>query len=368
MPDLSQYTDKELESIANQPDLSSFTDDELIKIAGEELPKLPTLTQNLASIGIGAGTALGAGFGIAKGYKASAIGRNKLAGDLINSIIKPRHREFSFGKNPGQGIAQEGIWGLNINSIGNKVNKRLDELNSYVKGIYSLPENQIKAINLEQMLDPFYDALDKLSKAPETHQAKINEIYGIVKDLEGNIPKGINIKEVPLKTAYGIKKVVEGMQKWNVESTGDQIINSSLKQAYHNIDNAIDTVMPELKPANSRIANLISAKQAIKNRIEVLSRHEPDILDLANLPIKGTVGSTGFKSGLAKILSEKFGLIGKGVKKSVGLLSVFPTIFNAYNWSKDPEPYEKATYETLTGQELSPPGSLEREIELGRVI
>ncbi len=162
----------------------------------------PTQPSSLGSTLLGYGLgATGVGYGAYKGYQALAPQREQLAGNLINSIIKPRHKEFMFGKNPGLGVAKEGIWGINLESIGRKVDKRLTELNTYAKEFRSLPENQIKTVNLENTLDPFYDALNKLVKAPETHSAKINEIYGMVKDLEGNLPKGMNINEVPIETA-----------------------------------------------------------------------------------------------------------------------------------------------------------------------
>ena len=327
----------------------------------------------LTGLGLGAGVVGGVGYGAYKGYQALAPQRTKMAGGLINSIIKPRHKEYMFGKNPGQAIAQEGIWGTGIEGIGRKDEERLTQLNTYAKELRSLDVNKAKTVNFQKVLDPLYEALDEFSKAPKTHRAKINEVYRLVNDIEGNLPKEMDIKSVPVETAYGVKKVVEGMQKWNVESSGDHIMNSKLKQVYHNVDDAIDTAIPELKSTNSRMANLISAKQAIRNRMEVLSRQDPTSLgSLASLPIKATIGSTAVKSGMAKILAEKFGVVGKigqkvgGFgKKALPTLSVITSVFDAINFSKDPEAY---LYRMETGEELSPQGTQEREIQLGRIL
>lgn len=339
----------------------------------ETQPTSSNLGGILTGLGLGGGAVAGAGYGVRKGYQALAPQRTKMAGGLINSIIKPKHKEYMFGKNPGQAVAQEGIWGVGLEGIGRKVNERLTQLNTYAKELRSLDVNKTKTVNFQKVLDPLYEALDEFSKAPKTHRAKINEVYRAVSDIEGNLPKGIDINQVPVETAYGVKKVVEGMQKWNVESSGDHILNSKLKQVYHNVDNAIDTVIPELKSTNSRIANLISAKQSIKNRMEVLSRQDSTSLgNLASLPIKATIGSTAIKSGIAKILAEKFGVVGK-IGQKVGkvgrqalpTLSVVTSILDAVNFSQDPEAY---MYRMETGQELSPKGSEEREIQLGRLI
>ena len=153
------------------------------------------------------------------------------------------------------------------------------------------------------------------------------------------------------------------MQKWDVQSSADDMLNKALKKVYHNIDSSIDVTLPELKQVNSRISNLISAKTAIRNRAEILSKQDPTELgNLLNLPIKATIGSTAVKSGLAKILSEKFGM---AVKKIPTALMIGTSIFDAIKYSKDPEAY---TYQLETGEELAPKGSQEREIQTGRLI
>lgn len=366
--DLSQYSDEELESIANQPDLSAYSNEELLKIVGEETK--PT-TGLLKAFGMGAGgavTAGGAAFGIKKGYEALAPARTKMAGDLMNSIIKPRHKEYMFGKNPGKAMAQEGIWGTNIDSLGIKVGKRLTELSEYAKQLRSLSENTTKRVNLETILEPLTETLQDFNKAPLSNKGHINKINKIIQDIKGNIPEGANIKEVPLENAYGLKKVIENLQKWDVQSSADDKLNIALKKMYHNVDSSIDVVIPELKQVNSRIANLISAKNAIRNRAEILSRQDPTSLgNIVSLPIKGTVGSAAFKSGFAKILAEKFGIvgkvskiskeIGKAGKKAIPILGISTSIFDALKYSKDPEGY---MFQLETGQEMPPIGE-ERE-------
>jgi hypothetical protein len=311
------------------------------EVAGQQPQQIPKqqggLPQTLNNIGVGGGVVAGGllgAVGLAKGYEALAPARNKLAGELINSIIKPRHKEYMFGKNPGQAVAQEGIWGTNLESIGSKVNSRLNELNTYAKQLRSLENNKSKTVDFSGVLEPFSETLDRLRKAPETHGAKINNAMGMVKDIVSNLPEG-NLKEVPVETAYAIKKVAEDMQKWGVEDKADDLINKSLKQVYHNIDASIDTAIPELKPVNSRMSNLISAKTAIRNRLETLSKQDPtDLGHLISLPLKATVGSTGVKSGLAKILSEKFGLV---AKKGATMLGVYPMLSQAITMAQDPQ-------------------------------
>ena len=312
----------------------------------------PSLGSRLMGYGLGGAGAVGVAKGIQKVGEISAEPRTEIAGNMINSIIKPRHKDYSFGKNPGQGVAQEGIAGWNLKDIGNKVGKRLDELTTYAKEYRSLPEHQGKTVNLEKALDPFYEGLDELGKAPETHSAKINEIYGMVSDLEGNLPKGMSLKEVPIETAYGIKKIVQSMQKWGKESEGDNILNAKLKQVYHNVDAAVDEVLPELKGVNSRIANLISAKQAIRARAEVLSRQDPAKISSLLDAVPHLVSNTATKSGLAKILAEKFGGL---TKKGVSGVMAFAPVLSAIDASqKMQEAKKKGMYQIGSSGEIIP--------------
>src|SRR3990167_302608 len=270
----------------------------------------------LTAFGIGAGGVYGA----QKALEATAPARTNIAGNLMNSIIKPAHKQYMFGKNPGKGMAQEGIWGMSIEGLGNKVEQRLSQLNEYSKQIRSLSENQAKTVNLESMFEPLKNLSKEFSKAKLTNKAHLNKISNLVKDLRSNIPKELNIREMPLEAAYGLKKVVEGLQKWDVQSSADDMMN----------------------------------------RVEVLSKQSPEkLLNLVN-SIPNIVSNTATKSGLAKILSEKFGMITKGSVR--GLMTVAP-IIDAMKYAQDPEGY---LYQLERGQELPPKGSLEREYELGR--
>lgn len=339
---------------------SDFLTDKDFEQPGQSASDILNST-NITPGGVRAGVGtVGALYGLGKGYEALAPQRTKIAGKLIDSIIKPRHKDFLFGKNPGKGVAQEGIWGINLNSIGKQIDKRLGELNLYSKELRSLDENRGKVVNLENAIDPLIKTVTELGRAPETHKTQIEDIYARVRDLEKNIPEGISNEKVPLEIAHGIKDVVKDMQKWGSESTADNKLNSALKQVYHNVDSAIDEVIPGLAKTNSRIANLISAKQAISHRMEILSRQDPaKLLNLIN-SIPNIISNTATKSGIAKILSEKFGMA-----KSVGskIAGFYPMISQALQFATDPE----AAQVGIFGGELAPRGSEERQIQLGQI-
>jgi len=136
-------------------------------VSEETTPQKGTNAGNLlTAFGVGAG-GVATAYGAKKVFEATAPARTELAGNLINSIIKPRHKEYMFGKNPGKGVAQEGIWGANIESLGNKVEQRLGQLNEYSKQIRSLSENATKTVNLDTMFEPLYEVSKEFVKSPD---------------------------------------------------------------------------------------------------------------------------------------------------------------------------------------------------------
>lgn len=391
--DLSQYTDEELEAMANGSDLSSYSDDDLMKMAGNK-PQSPeqytqmrdqamaqahpmmagaekfanritdnpivnpiekTLTgksaiekyqekpigypvtgnkfidtlsmvNNMASEPIDAGIAMakdavlnplsivGAGVQGVKLGVQSIKESGKIASRLVNSLIRPTQKEYMFGKNPGLGIAKEGIVGNSLEDIQEQVNGRLNDLNLYVKNLRELPENAGKRVNLSSSVDPLLKTLDEFNKAPKSHASKIKELENIFDDLSNT---GKNLNDLSVEDAYTIKGIIRDMQRWETKSNSDNMINSALKKMYHEVDSKIDEAIPELKEVNSRIADLISANTAIEHRVRMMNSQEPfTFMKLLDVPF-GILKHPKVKTGLASILSEKYGIGGiKGLSQS----------------------------------------------------
>lgn len=237
--------------------------------------------------------------------KSIKTAETKLAGRVIDSLIKPRHKEFMFGKNPGEGIAKEGIVANNLGNLKDKVDIRIKELRSTASDIWNLPENFEKKIDATETLKPLKNAYTYLKSIGEkTHASELKRIENALSDLQGS---GKDLSKLNISEAYQLKEAISSMQDWTSESPASHRVNVALRKAYHLTDLLIDKAIPKLESLNSRVSNLISAKQAIDNRIEVLRRSEPmptllKILDLPFATMKTTLG----KTVLANLLSEKF--------------------------------------------------------------
>lgn len=268
--------------------------------AGMEAQKSGLEITGQAALGMALGTVAGL---VSGQYKLPDI--EKLAGKVINSLIKPSHKDFLFGKNPGLGVAKEKIVATSMDDLAAKVDQRIDVLYDGVKTIRNTPENITKTVDLNGIKKPLIKSVIELRKAPKIHSAEITNLENALSDI-GKLHQG-NLNKLSVSEAYEIKGVISKMQKWTTESKAGTNLNKALKQVYHFVDDQIDNVIPELKELNSRMANLISARQAINNRVEVLQRQEPaNWSGLLNLPF------TAYRSVVSKTLLGK--LLAKGYK------------------------------------------------------
>lgn len=229
----------------------------------------------------------------------------KVAGRIIDSLIKPRHKEFMFGKNPGEAVAKEGIVAPNLGSLKDKVQVRTEELKSAITDIRNTPENFDKKVDLTDTLKPLQNAYTYLKSIGEkSHASEIARLENHLADLQGS---GRDLGKLTISEAYRFKEAISSMQDWMSEGHASHRVNVALRKSYHLVDLIIDKAIPELATLNSRVSNLISARQAIDNRIEVLRRSEamPTLLKILDLPF-ATMKTTLGKTLLANLLSEKF--------------------------------------------------------------
>lgn len=235
---------------------------------------------------------------------------SKLAGRINNSLIKPKQKDFLYGKNPGMAVAKEKIYSSNLPELKTKVDTRLTELNKELDSIFSIPQNVNKKINTYDALQPLYELRTELIKAPKTNASAIAKVDNILSDIQttqgGKFRK---FNELSPSQARELKQFVSDFQDWaQVEGKGRDI-NIAIRKVYHNIDNKIDTAIPTTKLLNERIANLITASKSIESRIGVTERANllglsPRLTGLTAGALTGGIpgGAAGYVGG---ILAEK---------------------------------------------------------------
>lgn len=246
--------------------------------------------------------------------KAATLKNDKVAGNVINSLIKPSHKEFMFGKNPGQAVAKEGLMATSLEGLAGKVSGRIDEIKKVISVIRSTTENINKSVNLSNIRQPLVNLLKQLKRTPKTNAQEIAGVGDAIDDITNLITEidKVGLNRVSVSQAYQIKDAISKMQKWNRESSLGTYLNKGLKQTYNKIDDAIDIVIPELKELNSRMSNLISAGQAIAHRVEILSKQEgfPTLMKLLDLPFMA-FKTVGAKTLLGRLLAKQYKLVSK---------------------------------------------------------
>jgi len=259
------------------------------------------LEEGKSGVEIAGQSALGAGLGKALGMasgeplftgKTGQVIADKIkdvskAGSarVINSLIKPLLKDFSYGKNPGLAVAQEGIVANNLDDLGNKILESRKGLGRQIETVLTSAQYQKQRLNIIKDISPIDDAMQTAAK--QNNQTLLNRLQETKKAITQNLSlKYVNGQPViktlgdknlsnltPLE-ATRIKTEIGNLTKWTGNQTDDQIVNKALKQTYGNIKESIGKTVPAVKNLNERYANLTSAEIAVKYRDKINQRKD----------------------------------------------------------------------------------------------
>ena len=113
----------------------------------------------------GMGTLIGAvAPGLVGIYQGTKAVTKSLAPRFINSLIKPRLTEFSYGKNPGRSVSELGIVGNNLEDFGKNVTQKRQDIGAMLEGSYQEATNQGVKIDISDITKTFDDEITKASK------------------------------------------------------------------------------------------------------------------------------------------------------------------------------------------------------------
>lgn len=239
---------------------------------GSNLSKERPLTE-----GMGTALAFGAALPVA-GNLASAAGkkaaqattklRSGMAERMVNSLIKPLGKDFAYGKNPGRGVAAEGIVANNLDEFAQKISQRRKEVGE-AKGAF-LAQEKYGGIGVDttDAFSPIEKALEEAKRTPNTNAALITRLEGVKADMEGLGVGGIQ----DLVSTDKLKQEIGQLAKWTGNASDDKLINKAVQQSYGVLKGKIETVAPEIKQLNERFGDLLSAEIAARYRDVVQQR------------------------------------------------------------------------------------------------
>lgn len=216
-----------------------------------------------------AGSLVGGGVGGGVGQVARNISP-KIAGGIINSMIKPKSKAFQYGKNPGQEVARLGIKGNSLPQFGQKIQNKIVSLENK---LLNIGKTSNKKVDLQPSLEPIYATLKELKQNPRSNSAIItkvqnllDDVIGINRNAKGQIISKKTLKGVSVKEAINTKRGIGKIAKFT--GTDDPPAYQGLvHKVYHLMKTQIEKSAPETASINSSIANLIGASKAIPNAI-----------------------------------------------------------------------------------------------------
>lgn len=249
------------------------------------------------------------------GLAAKAIGESVPA-RIINSLIKPLAKDFAYGKNPGQTVAEMGITGNNFDDLIQNIKQAKNNVGQQIGNVIDNAK-PITPIDLTSSLSPIDNAISDASKAPRTNAGLIQRLDAIKQDIVDNIGDGT------VKDAQNLKGIVGDLTKWTGNVSDDASVNKALKGVYGNIrskmDSSLQTVLsPDefnaYKKSADQYGNLISAENAATYRDKILNRQDLISFGAKNAGLITGLG-TAIATGGAGIPAVLAGLAGVGIDK-----------------------------------------------------
>lgn len=277
----------------------------------------------------GLGTALGTALPFT-GASISAFKRGKenLAPKIVNTLIKPLQKGFSYGKNPGRTVAQRGITANSFEELTTKINAERKLVAREIEKLSDQLPTHLTT-NLLDVVVPFDKAMQKAVASND--QALLNRLTN-AKDAitkiftvqEGKItPVGtVFLDRVNYKNGLKMKRIVGDLTKWTGQRTEDESVNGALTRTYGLIKERLNelatrgsiTTAQKLRKLNEQYADLTSAEIATKYRDILQQKH-----NLVNLPGKiglaGSIIAAPFTGGVSTIL---LALTSIGIDKALG--------------------------------------------------
>ncbi len=253
--------------------------------------------------GLGASKAIGA-LGKTKAVQNTLkFLQEKLPERTINSTLKPLSKEFSFGKNPGKAVVDEGIVantraGLLSKIVGRKkeVGQSLDDtIGAFSKGAKKVQVDMTDLIN-----KPIKEAQLAAKKRGETKlfEALEDLRVGLTRDFIEKGGKLVPGKEKGLiVTPLGLwdeKKSIGDGIRWTGQAF-DNDLNKVKFKIFSNLKNALTNVVPTSKKLLSRYANLVGAENSALRQIAIQERQ--NIVKFGQTTLGGVVGVGSLATG-----------------------------------------------------------------------
>lgn len=290
----------------------------------------------------GVGTAIGAAL---PGAAAVSAGVRKLAPAMapriINSLVKPLLKDFSYGKNPGRTVAELGITGNNLEDLATNITKARQKIGQQAHQLGSQLDPQTK-VSVSHALSPIDEAMTAaarnndstvLDRLQSVKRAITKVLVPVTNSETGLVSiaaaRDRQLTDLPYTAGLKVKQLIGDLTKFTGNQSDDKAVNMALKKAYGNVKGALDKaatdanpeVAGKLRTLNEQYADLTSAEVATKYRDKINARQ-----NLISLPATATgIGAavvTAISTGGAAVPAILAGASGIAVEKALSTPAV----------------------------------------------
>jgi hypothetical protein len=240
-----------------------------------------------------------------------AIGEARTS--IAKAVVKPLVRkpvgavmeDARFGRDPAQALADEGLSGTKTGIL-DKAQKRVGELADAVDGTLQNHANAGAQIDAEPIINQAID--NAITAARKTgNQGTMTRLQNLRDALlqEYGPTKGTPFEINNLKRQVG--EAASDLGAFRSTDPIEASAASAMQDVYKGLKNAVNEQVPEVAPLNDRIANLMSARTALRRNIALEGNQSMlSGMSMTNAPFKiadKTISSAPVRSGVMRLIN-----------------------------------------------------------------
>lgn len=335
---------------------------------GKANPLMPGFGTAVGAVLPGTGAAASAAKNTAVKFADDAAPR------VINSLIKPLAKDFSYGKNPGRAVAALGITANNFDDLASKINQARQSTGQQIGALGAQLSKQ-PDISVVSSLDHLNDAMR--TAATQNNASLLNRLQAVKQsithvlepatDEAGNVSIQAmgqrNLDKLDFQGARDVLRNIGDMTQFTGNPSDDKIVNGALKQVYGSIkgatldaaDKADPALAGQFRKLTEQYADLTSAKVATEYRDKIAQRS--NLIGLK--PLEAGIGAgiiTAVATGGASLPAIGVGVAASTIDKLAGS-TMFKTHLAAVLSKKTPQEV-KAAYSAMPAlQKILPLGA-----------
>lgn len=223
----------------------------------------------------------------------------KMAGDtssfIYNQIAKLPKGAYTYSKDPLTVLKDERIPGNSVDDFAKNAQERLDirsqELNDAVK-------NSGKNVDISGLNSTIDNSLSELGKS--TNPEVRDSVSKKLQSMKEEIASWGDLKNMPLKDAINLKRQLAKDYPFSLTEPKSSTANTPATIAhkiYGGINEAVESVEPQIASLNQKVSGLIDITKAAENRAHIESRNNPVGLIGTILGVGAAGAYGGYKTG-----------------------------------------------------------------------